>query len=61
MSLDALSREGAPDGAGKALSFSVAGLVNGRRWRLPGMQTSDLRLLKALKTATVASTPLAIW
>jgi hypothetical protein len=25
------------------------------------MQTRDLRLLKTLKTATVASTPLAIW
>ena len=25
--------------AGKALSFSAAGPVNGRRWRLPGMQT----------------------
>jgi hypothetical protein len=47
--------------AGKALSFSAAGPVNGRRWRLPGMQTRDLRLLKTLKTATVASTPLAIW
>ena len=47
--------------AGKALSFSAAGPVNGRRWRLPGMQTCDLRLLKTLKTATVASTPLAIW
>ena len=40
--------------AGKALSFSAAGPVNGRRWRLPGMQTRDLRLLKTLKTATVA-------
>ena len=47
--------------AGKALSFSAARPVNGRRWRLPGMQTRDLRLLKTLKTATVASTPLAIW
>jgi len=47
--------------AGKALSFSAAGPVNGRRWRLPGMQTRDLRLLKTPKTATVASTPLAIW
>jgi hypothetical protein len=47
--------------AGKALSFSAAGPVNGRRWRLPGTQTRDLRLLKTLKTATVASTPLAIW
>jgi hypothetical protein len=47
--------------AGKALSFSAAGPVNGRQWRLPGMQTRDLRLLKTLKTATVASTPLAIW
>jgi hypothetical protein len=28
---------------------------------LPGMQTRDLRLLKTLKTATVALTPLAIW
>jgi hypothetical protein len=26
-----------------------------------GTQTRDLRLLKTLKTATVASTPLAIW
>ena len=40
--------------AGKALSFSAAGPVNGRRWRLPGMQTRELRLLKTLKTATVA-------
>jgi hypothetical protein len=47
--------------AGKALSFSAAGPVNGRRWRLPGTQTRDLGLLKTLKTATVASTPLAIW
>jgi Protein of unknown function (DUF2478) len=47
--------------AGKALSFTAAGPVNARRWRLPGMQTRDLRLLKTLKTATVASTPLAIW
>ena len=47
--------------AGKALSFSAAGPVTGRRWRLPGTQTRDLRLLKTLKTATVASTPLAIW
>jgi hypothetical protein len=29
--------------------------------RLPGTQMRDLRLLKAGKTATVASTPLAIW
>jgi Protein of unknown function (DUF2478) len=29
----------APTDAGKALSFSAAGPVNGRRWRLPGMQT----------------------
>jgi hypothetical protein len=28
---------------------------------LSGMQTRDLRLLKTLQTATVASTPLAIW
>jgi hypothetical protein len=34
---------------GKALSFSAAGPVNGRRWRLPGMHTRDLRLLKTLK------------
>ena len=27
----------------------------------PGTQTRDLGLLKTLKTATVASTPLAIW
>jgi hypothetical protein len=47
--------------AGKALSFSAAGPVIGRWWRLPGMQTRDLRLLKTLKTATLASTPLAIW
>ena len=46
--------------AGKALSFSAAGPVNGRRWRLPGTQTRDLGLLKTLKTATVASTRLAI-
>ena len=37
------------------------GQVNGRRWRLPGYPNADLRLLKTLKTATVASTPLAIW
>jgi hypothetical protein len=48
-------------GAGKALSFSAAGPVNGRRWRLPGMQTRDFPLLKTPKTATVVSTPLAIW
>ena len=47
--------------AGKAVSFSAAGPVDGRWWRLPGTQTRDLRLLKTLKTATVASTPLAIW
>ena len=47
--------------AGKALSFGAAEPVNGQRWRLPGMRTRDLRLLKTLKTATVASTPLAIW
>ena len=47
--------------AGKVLSFSAAGPVNCRRWRLPGMQTCDLRLLKTPKTATVVSTPLAIW
>jgi hypothetical protein len=47
--------------AGKALSFRAAGPANGRRCRLPGAQTRDLRLLKTLKTATVASTPLAIW
>ena len=47
--------------AGKAQSLSAAAPVNGRRWRLPGMRTRDLRLLKTLKTATVASTPLAIW
>src|ERR1700730_15652546 len=46
--------------AGKALSFGAAEPVNGRRWRLPGMRTRDLRLLKTIKTATVASTPLAI-
>jgi hypothetical protein len=47
--------------AGKALSFSAAGPFNGRWWRLPGMQTRDLRLLKTFKSVTVASTPLAIW
>ena len=47
--------------AGKVLSFSSPGPVNGRRWRPPGMQTRDLRLLKTPKTATVVSTPLAIW
>ena len=47
--------------AAKALSFSAAGPVNRRWWRLPGMQTRDLLLLKPLKTATVAATPLAIW
>jgi hypothetical protein len=46
-------------GAGKAPSFCAARPVNGRRWRLPGMQTRDLRLLKTPKTATVVSTPLA--
>ena len=49
-----------PD-VGKALSFSAAGPVNGRRWRLPGMQARDFPLLKTPKTATVVSTPLAIW
>ena len=43
--------------SGKALSFSAAAPVSGRRCRLPGMQTRDLRFLKTLKTATVASTP----
>ena len=47
--------------AGKTLSFSAAGPVDGRRWRLPGTQMRDLRLLKTPKTATVVSTPLAIW
>jgi hypothetical protein len=47
--------------ARKALPFSAAGPVYGRRWRLPSTQTRDLGLLKTLKTATVASTPLAIW
>ena len=32
--------------SGKALSFSAAGPVSGRRCRLPGVQTRDLRLLK---------------
>jgi hypothetical protein len=35
-----------PYDAGKALCFSAAGPVIGRRWRLPGMQTRDLQLLK---------------
>ena len=47
--------------AGKALSFSATGSINRRWWRLPCLQTRDLRLLKTLKTATVVSTPLGIW
>jgi hypothetical protein len=34
-------------GAGKALFFSAAGPVSGRRWRPPGMQTRDLRAQNA--------------
>jgi hypothetical protein len=52
---------GLPYQRGQCAVFQPAGPVNGRRWRLPGTQTRDLRLLKTLKTATVASTPLAIW
>lgn len=47
--------------AGKTASFGAAVPVNGRLSRLLGMRTRDLRLLKTLKRATVASTPLAIW
>ena len=47
--------------SGKALSFSAAAPVSGRRCRLPGMQTRDLRLLQTLKIATVGPTPPAIW
>ena len=57
---------GAPTSAhhtdtGKALSLGAAAPVNGRRWRLAGTQTGDLRLLKTLKKPTVASPLVAIW
>jgi hypothetical protein len=47
--------------AGKALSFGGLGPSQRPTGRLPGTQTRDLRLLKTIKTAAVASTPLAIW
>jgi hypothetical protein len=35
--------------ASRALSFSAAGPVTGRRWRLSGTQARDLRLRKTIK------------